>query len=383
MNMKKLCCPGALLAALCLAANVKGDNQTSFAPGTSTRTVLYAQNDTPSTPPPPLAPPPPLSADTEAKARMKEAMTQADAQFTDPAKRAQAERDRLKEEIDRYKTEIGRTAASFPPGFSFTTMGSGPKRALVIRTTEMDAKTAAAAEEDLNVMGRILEKALYQTGQDDNAGSAMGIKLFNFSGQGGAKYLQLEGYGAVFMLSVNFPLAGPSVKAEEDTNSNDSNSTWDEAKRELYGQPGNGKRPGAAKVDYDPQRVEKLKDSLVAALKNASNMRAVKPDESVTLVVTSGGTGEGTVSAAYAYGQKLAESIVGGIDGSGGGGGGSSSGWSGGGNPVHVTTKSFTTNGNAGGSTLVLSAKKADIDDFAKGKLSAAEFRTKAKLLVY
>jgi hypothetical protein len=378
MNMKKLSCPGALLAVLCLAAHARGDNQSSFAPGTLTHTVLYAQNDAPPTPPPPLAPPPPLSTDAEARARLKEAMVQTQLQTADASKRVQEELKKLQEQGLQGS---GASWSAFPPGFSFASMGGGLKRALVIRTTEMDAKSAAAAEEDLNVMGRILEKALYQTSEDENAGSAMGIKLFNLPGSGSAKYLQLEGYGAVFMLSVNFPLAGPPVKAEVDTNTNDSNSTWDEAKRELYGQPGNGKRPGAAKVEFDPQRVEKLKDSLVAALKNASNMRAVKPDESVTVVVTSGGNGDGRVSAAYAYGQKLAESIMGGIDGSGGGG--YSGGWSDGGNPVNVTTKTFTTTGSTAGATLILSAKKADIDAFAKGKLSAAEFRNKAKILVY
>ncbi|MDB6021402.1 MAG: hypothetical protein JWQ04_1259 [Pedosphaera sp.] len=304
----------------------------------------------------------------------------------DDALRAKAELDRAKAELDRARSKLEHEAA-----FSYSIAGSPrAERSLVIRTTEADPKTLAAAEEDLNIMGRILEKAASH-GSDEERQQAMGIRLFTKGGPLGAKNLQIEGYGAIFMLHVDFPLVGPTTKPEEGAGTEPSNSTWDEAKRELYGQPPGGERdPFAAsnpKEDYDPKRVEKLKDSLLDALKNAANMHSLKSDESVTVVVTSGG--DGSVGRAFGYQQKLmslnragAVSGMSGGGGWGGGGGGFSSTPPGGGEAVTVG-KHFQKTDGTGSSTMTIRAKKSDIDSFANGKLTLEEFRNQAKVLVY
>lgn len=253
------------------------------------------------------------------------------------------------------------------------------EHALVVRSSEADAKTIAAAEEDLNVMGLILEKALYQSG-DEEQREAMGIRLLTAaSGSPARRSLEIEGYGAIFLLNVNFPLAGPAEKSDEDKKE-PSNSTWDEAKRELYGQSeGNQDMVRFSKEEYDPKRVEKLKDSLLEALKNAANIRSLKSDESVTVVVTSH-TGSGR---ARLFQKKAA--ATGGFSGSGRlGGGGSGGGGFGGGNMPLWQWQDGNINAEGGGeSVLTIRTRKSDIDLFAKGKLTLEDFRKKANVLIY
>jgi hypothetical protein len=136
------------------------------------------------------------------------------------------------------------------------------------------------------------------------------------------------------------------------------------------------------KIRYDATRVEKLKTSLLTALKNASNIRSLKSDENVTLVVTSmnGGQGQGMV-----FQEKLKK-----LSAPAGGSGGGSSGGSGGGrfgagganwqSPVITLNQ----NSSAGtGAVLTIRARKSDIDAFAKGKLTLEEFRNKTATLIY
>lgn len=284
-------------------------------------------------------------------------------------------------------------AAPMPPGkrrqaFNFYgSSGGHSDRALVIRSTPMEAKTLAACEEDLNIMGRILEKALDKTGEEDadEQVSAMGIRLVTMSlGSGHAKRLQIEGYGALFMLNVNFPLVGPAAKKAEGETNETSNSTWDEAKHEIYGHPADAEDPTSDPFKaekFDAKKVEKLKESLLSALKNASNMHNLKGDEYVTVVVASGGGGEGfemnVIQNRIASLQRSLAAKGGSWSGAGTGGGGGQFGA-----PVAVS-KSTTPETSGGSSTLTIRAKKSDIDAFAKGKLTPEEFRNRASILIY
>ena len=252
----------------------------------------------------------------------------------------------------------------------------GESGSLVIPVTETDPEALASSEEDLTIMGRILEKALDQNAEEEQR-QAMGIRLFSMPESGRVKNMEIEGFGAVFLLNVNFPLAGPAVKPGESQTNDASNSTWDEAKRELYGPPpGTQGDPFSAaaypREEYNPKRVEKLKETLLDAVKNASNMSSLKPNETVNIVVTGGvvdGPGyERNVSNGFTrrYSAGTAASSVAG-------------------NPhlgqrlAHVIQRV----GHSGASMLTIRVKKSDIDSYAKGKLSRDEFRGKATVLTY
>jgi hypothetical protein len=282
----------------------------------------------------------------------------------------------------------GGAVAGFPGGAWNAGMGGVAygaaergEHALVVRSSETDPKTITDAAEDINVMGLILEKALYQSG-DEEERQAMGIRLLtSMSGSPARRSLEIEGYGAIFLLNVNFPLAGPAEKPNEDKKE-PSNSTWDEAKRELYGQSEGYPDVNMnrfPKEEYDPKRVEKLKDSLLEALKNAANIRGLKSDESVTVVVTSHFSPH-VGPARVLRGMQKNGTAAGGYGGSGRFGGGGSGGG--------MAMNSFFVDGNTnaegqGESVLTIRARKSDIDIFAKGKLTMDDFRKKASVLIY
>jgi hypothetical protein len=113
----------------------------------------------------------------------------------------------------------------------------------------------------------------------------------------------LEGFGAVFSVRVDFPLIGPQQApppSEPDRKADDSE--WERARAELSGSgaggpdsfraapnfllPGTGEMGGTPAPTFDQSKVETLKRALTRALRNGSNLRGVKPDEWIVVVVT-------------------------------------------------------------------------------------------------
>lgn len=363
--MKYIAYTGALIVALCVANTGMAQEDLQPPPGVP---------DVPAMPGPPKFP-------ADAAADYK----QAQAEYED----AQAQ---FKQAASSFDQNLVALTAAGNNVFTWNGPGSAGRgdSPLIIRSSDTDPKTVAAEQEDLTIMGRILEKSLAGRGEDERP-EAMGIKLITVGGPGGVRSMQIEGYGAIFMLNVNFPLVGPTNKADEGE-SKGSNSTWDEAKREVYGQPGgaDGNPFGArfSKEEFDPKRVEKLKDSVLDALKNASNMRNLKPDESVTVVVT---------SSAGRMGGPVRVHV--GTKGGGSGGftwnlgavrvGGGGGGFGGGGMPppaaMNLTPGQVMGFGGGGAaeSVLTIRMKKTDIDAFAKGKATPDDYRRRATVLIY
>jgi hypothetical protein len=114
-------------------------------------------------------------------------------------------------------------------------------------------------------------------------------------------------------------------------------------------------------MEYDAERVEELKDAILESLKNATHIRDLKADESITVVVT-GGAGSRPDRRATRKtttdGRNTLEEHSVWIDGSRAGAG-------------------------RGEATLTLRVKKSDADAFAKGKLDLDEFRKRAIARVY
>jgi len=169
--------------------------------------------------------------------------------------------------------------------------GDGPSQTLVVRHSGTDPKTQANLEEDLAVMARILEKAAAQNPDEGRLHHAMGIDVVFGPGPNSPRSIYLEGYGALFMLKVGFPLLPPPSKPDARKEEPQGSSTWEDVRRELYGQR-SGKRIVAPPTQpYSEEQVKTLKDGLLDALKNASNIRELKADDAITLCVFGGATG--------------------------------------------------------------------------------------------
>jgi hypothetical protein len=241
----------------------------------------------------------------------------------------------------------------------------GAGKALVIRSSESDFKEQTQLEEDLAVMSRILEKAASErSGGQPYGAKVMGIDIFYTPAASPLRSLYLDGYGALFMLHVGFPFLAPP-QSEGQQEKPEANTEWEDAKQELYGQRGVGRALNAASEPYDEERVNRLKEGLLESLKNATNIRGLKPDDSITVCVFGGpswgqlksmtyakrGTGSGEARSA-----REARSAVAVSDGDG--------------SPMRQTI-------------MTIRVKKSDADAFAKGAMTLEAFRKKASVVSY
>ncbi len=256
-------------------------------------------------------------------------------------------------------------------------------RMLVIRSSEADPKAQANLEEDMAVMSRVLDNALEQKFGDERQRRTMGIRLLFTPSQSPMRSLYLEGYGALFMVNVGFPLLPPPAKAEPQKEEPRTDSAWEDARRELYGTPSPFETVGGPAAgpgeEYSQSKVDNLKDTLLDALKEATNVRDLKPDDWVTVCVFGGpgerGTGTSAArtpvkprtlgSSGTASGSVATVPVLG---------------------DVPMTGRLFRSDsarGSTHGTVMTIRVKKSDADALAKGKLTPDEFRKKARIVTY
>jgi hypothetical protein len=237
----------------------------------------------------------------------------------------------------------------------FTRSPAVPKT-LLVRTSNPEPKAQAGLEEDLAVMSHILHKSLEDLpGGQAHQMNALGVDLFFSPAVSPMRSLYLDNYGAVFFLSVGFPLVAPPDKTQEEKPARDS--AWDDARQELYGQRFEGAWVGQPGEEYTQEKVEKLKEALINAIKNASNIRDLKPEEYVTVWVggsANGGAGRFRVTKRNAPGPAAAN--------------------------VVVTDEAVVPSRRT---MLTLRVSKADIDGYAKGKLDRGDFEKRVRITTY
>jgi len=252
--------------------------------------------------------------------------------------------------------------------------GKGASKTLVVRSSETDSKTVGNLEEDLAVMSRIFDKALAQQLDEDHRPRAMGIDVFFAPGSSPVRSLYLEGYGALFMLNANFPLLPPPEKPEEAKEKPETDSTWEEAKKELYGrQPGVGEivdlalsgrydGPSGSEPEYDEGKVNQLKDALLNALKNGTNIRNLKADDAITVCVF-GRAGAHSARAKYIKKRNPEPGTIP--------------------QELEVYNDFVKQSDGARVSIMTLRVKKSDVDAFAKNNLDLDAFRKKVVITTY
>lgn len=265
-------------------------------------------------------------------------------------------------------------------GYAYGYRTGGAGRVLVIPKDASDAKALTEVEEDMNVMAHILDKAATE---DRKSGRAMGIPVFGRYSVGGGspQNLFIEGTGAIFFLGVNYPLQpapdkDPAAEAKEKPK-----SEWDEAKKEMTRPESGGADAFVAlggtfernfawdngsSSPYDADKVEELKTDLIAALKNVANIRKLKSDEMVTVVVTGANAIGSGVRTIKATGGKPAPGKA---------------------EEVVIATlpelKTADRTAAPAPAKLVLRVKKSDADAFQNGKLNPDDFKKKVTAMIY
>lgn len=277
----------------------------------------------------------------------------------------------------------------------FAQPGRNLGQPLIIRATDSNPMTAGEIQEDMTVMSHILTKALADGRGADAQNLAMGIVVSALGGDQRPQSFYLDGYGALFLLNVRMPLLPPPPTKETEKKETPVDTTWEQTKREIYGgEPGPGNSAewggwraaqnsfsemqrrygalagGSPPVEYDTQKVESLKRQLLEALKNASNIRHLKSDEWITIAVSGPGGNHAVIvkrrirtaaSGAAASSDRFVRAE--------------------GGDAPPLTGAPHQGTGRS--STLTIRVKKADVDAFAKSKLTFEEFQRKASIATY
>jgi len=237
-------------------------------------------------------------------------------------------------------------------------------RALVVLSSNPDIKVEADLQEDLAVMYHILDKAIDDSlGSDQPLRKAMGVNLVFAPDFSQLRNAYLEGYGAMFLFKVNFPLLPSSTKSEPQKEERQGSSAWEAARKEVFGEPADQGTASLPTVEaYSEDKVNRLQAVLLEALKNAANIRDLKPDEGVTLCVF-GGTKAApirvwTVDDPSAAPRNDMETIT-------------------------VLPSGRFARAPQHGTILTIRAKKTDIDAFAKGQINLDEFRRNSRITSY
>jgi len=263
-------------------------------------------------------------------------------------------------------------------GLSFGSRTGSAGTILVIPSEQTKTEDLLAINEDMTVMSRIFQKNIGQARILTAYGSMLVSRNDPFSmftgGRGGIQSLYLQGFGALFLMKVDFPLTpSPDVQDDEKETEQEGDPVWQEMKQEMY-EPEKverRRRTDRPEEKYDAEKVENLKTTLIKALKHAANIRSLKPDESVILTVTGKGGPTGTTIVATRMLPGEDQIIIQERTADG-----------------KMITKMATVSaldniGLSSPSILVIRTKKSDIDEFAKGRVDFDRFRETVKILTY
>lgn len=226
-------------------------------------------------------------------------------------------------------------------------------RMLIVAPKE-DAQFHQEVEEDLTTMLHLLERAVEKDlgSSDDDYNAYRNIPSILTSD---SRAMFLDDYGVMFSLRTPQVLFGVA-NAEKPTHEQQGprGNQWERARQELFGgRGGDGSKEGRpSPIQYDAEKVNALKVSLLGLLRDAANLRHLRDDQSVSIVLAG--------SPSFGARPAVAPQEDGTRDGS----------------PLERFRSQM---GRA--TYLVLRAKKADINGFATGKLTADQFKEKVSVL--
>lgn len=243
---------------------------------------------------------------------------------------------------------------------------------LVIPSTEMKPEDIAAVTEDMSIMSRIFDRNL---GQQRLTGTRTGVFVDRntdpwtddvFVGRGRASQaIYLEGFGSLFLIGVDFPLSAPP-KVQEEKPEEGVDTVWRDTKIAIY----NPDKAVSRRVkvqpqkEYDPEKVQELQKTIIKTLKHAANIRGLKSDEWVTVVVKS--SAPAVIIAGKIITRMTSEASPAAS------------------NARTSTSAALPAETVPGQATfLTIRAKKSDIDSFAKNQLDYDKFSQQVSVLTY
>jgi hypothetical protein len=280
------------------------------------------------------------------------------------------------------------------PGYRPAIVRGPLEEVLIVPSAELVPEVAAETAEDMQVMLHILREKLSEPRMIMGVWTDYG----DFFGGDGREAFYLQGYGALFVMQIDFPLSFASPQPEAAEPGRETvDPVWQRARQRLHS-PRGVRRPHlyGHSSQTDRASFEQFKEDLLRSLKHAANIRHLDPNEKVILTII--GQGQGALPGSEFSGGGSFSGGGGGTWGFEGGswsysggsfgyGGGSSYGDSGAysrgtGRSGYGSRRSAT---GAPGATAVLTvqARKADVDAFAAGELDFDAFCQRVKIFTY
>jgi len=299
-------------------------------------------------------------------------------------KRYQKQLQRQLTELDRQVEAVIPTPGTLPAPAGtkmsgiFLSKGQGGQSAdisVVITSEDDQPESISQVTEDMGIMARILDKQVLEIPIPKQRTAGFGdVSLYMYTGVtlNRTRGIYISDYGALFLMDVDFPLLPEPKVEEKEEKKADSGDVWKQTKDELtgrYQEIGPGERGIESykhKSSFNEAKVKELKEKIIKALKYASNIRSLEPDE--TIIVTVKGVsnrGGETIREINILGHRFGR-------GTGGGYGG---GFAGGG--FDEETESSPTTG------MTIIVEKRDVDSFAEGELDYEEFLEDVEIFEY
>lgn len=251
------------------------------------------------------------------------------------------------------------------PNFASTSRSA---TVFIVPAQPMTTEELTSITEDVNVMRRIFENKLRQAHLLPPGGplSIFGGDVYSYFGRGdgdAGRTMYLQGYGLLFIMDVDYPLApGPPTEPNETPQPQvEGDPVWAETREEMY-QPrvARKKDPYDSRPKYSAEQVESLKTTLIQTLVHAANIRCLAPEESVIIRLT--GSPESDVFAGETIAIPGTGQIV--VKSSN--------------NDFRIVERSLTETAQT---VLTIRAKGADIKARAEGKLTDEQFRQRVQIL--
>ncbi len=195
-------------------------------------------------------------------------------------------------------TQAARNYTSTNP-YYVTSSDTQANDVLVIPSSKtMDAKEYQIAIENMKTMALILKKKQEMDATEVAYGmfQASESRIYNLVGSADdVQAIYLQGYGALFLMNVDYPLLAPTEKKVE-PKKKAGDDVWEKARQEIKGGKQGVYNISSARYllstnkksaqEYNEEKVEKLKQALLDSLRHASNMGHVDDSEWITIHVT-------------------------------------------------------------------------------------------------
>ncbi len=215
-----------------------------------------------------------------------------------------------------------------------------------------------------------------------NPSWASGIPLLNYTREANTRDLFINGTGTLFFLNVDFPLAGAEAK-KAPTKETPKDTAWERARRQVLGNqptpnsrhswflnsmPHSNAKVRRAPKTYQPELVQILLENLANALRSAANIRALKAQDRVWVIVSGPSSLRQYRTTAHSFYQTLHQQQA-------APNGNQPTSQNNSNVPRRATV--YTPASGKDGTRLTLSVSKRDIDEFDAGVLSTKEFLKK------